>query len=199
MIAIILAGFGGCEQKDGLNSSTILPDEEYITQARYISTALPGFTFEQSETVPIDSLITYFCIYELRDEKGNYKDCYNDCEKRDSNIIIPKERVNNRLMELFDIIIDDTDSVWSDTENTDCYNIYAMTRGGNDVPKISDENLTIENGLATLNCKVEFSTVDVEEYEKSNTVSINDETVCVTIKMRATENGEVKILSVTKQ
>ncbi len=183
----------GCNKIADEGISSVNNSDDYIMCAKGYCSALLDYSFQSKECVSVDNLINYFCIYELTDEKGNFKECYNDCKQDYPNITVPKDIVNDRLEELFDVVIDDSNSIWISKDDESCYYLTIMTRGGLDTPQITEEKVYTEEDYVVLECKMSQEVlIDEVGFITEEKVSF------LRFKMSYAKDGNIKILSCEK-
>lgn len=106
---------------------------EYEAVSKFFVTGFP-ICFEEGETVNVDLLMNYYRIFEMRDEQGNIKEDLQQY-KTDNiyeryEICIPKNIVNEKIMEHFSVELDDSNSEYNAPNKEGYYLIKAYSRGG---------------------------------------------------------------------
>ena len=87
--------------------------------------------FEEGDTVPVDKLMTYFTLCEMRDNSNN-SELYEYLEQYRTDrdyFSIPKDIVNTEIEKHFAVKVDGSDSQYTDPENADHYLLTLCARG----------------------------------------------------------------------
>ena len=86
------------------------------------------FEFQSGGTVSVDKLIPYIALCDMRDDMGYMRPPYSDYSQG-MTCTIPREKLNERIEEIFDVTVDDSVSEYL-TDDRQNYVIEPIVRGG---------------------------------------------------------------------
>lgn len=91
--------------------------------------------FEEGDTVAVDPFLKYFQFSELLTDKSEIREIYSSYKVSGSSdsFSIPKKIVHEQLKKHFSVNFDDSESIFQDKDNKDCYYLRCWVLGSDSI------------------------------------------------------------------